>query len=65
MRNRHKESVTHFIYPTYVINVASETPFEKVGRISGYTEFVSIKDDVMYLKTTDNILVTTSINTKN
>lgn len=55
----------YIIYPTYVINVASETPFEKVGRMSEYAEFEAIKGDRMYLKSKDNILVTTKIKVQN
>lgn len=51
----------YIIYPTYVINVASKTPFQKIGRVSDYAEFEAIKDDTMYLRTKDNILVTTKV----
>lgn len=51
----------YIVYPTYVINVASDTPFEKVGRLSRYVEFEATKDDTMYLRTEDNILVTTKV----
>lgn len=51
----------YLIYPTYVINVASETPYERIGRVSEYVEFEAIKGDTMYLRTKDNVLVTTKI----
>lgn len=52
----------YLVYPTYVINVASDTPFKKVARVSEYVEFMAIKDNTMYLKTKDNILVTAEVN---
>ena len=51
----------YLVYPTYVVNVASDTPYEMIGRLSKYVEFEAIKDDVMYLRTKDNILVTTKV----
>jgi len=55
----------YLIYPTYVINVASDTPFEKIGRVSEYADFEAIKGNTMYLRTKDNILVTTKIKVEN
>lgn len=52
---------TYLIYPTYVINVAAEDPYRRIGRLSEYVEFEAIKDDTMYLRTKDNILVTTKV----
>lgn len=54
----------YLVYPTYVVNVASDTPYEMIGRLSKYVEFEAIKDDVMYLRTKDNILVTTKVKTE-
>lgn len=51
----------YIVYPTYVINVASETPYERIGRVSEYVDFQAIKGDTMYLKTKDDVLVTTKI----
>lgn len=54
----------YLVYPTYVVNVASDTPYEMIGRLSKYVEFEAIKDDTMYLRTKDNILVTTQVKTE-
>lgn len=51
----------YLVYPTYVINVAADNPYERIGRVSEYVEFEAIKGDIMYLRTKDNILVTTKI----
>ena len=61
----------YIVYENYVINVASDTPYERIGRLSKYVEFEAIKGNTMYLRTKDNILVTTNVkvedtkNTKN
>lgn len=52
---------TYLIYPTYVINVAAEDPYRRIGRLSRYVEFEAIKGNLMYLRTSDNMLVTTEI----
>ena len=51
----------YLVYPTYVINVASDTPFEKIGRVSQYADFEAIKGNTMYLRTKDNVLVTAPV----
>lgn len=51
----------YLIYPTYVINVASDDPYKRIGKISKYVEFQAIKLDTMYLKTSDNYIVKTKI----
>lgn len=52
---------TYLVYPTYVINVAAKDPYRRIGRLSKYVEFEAIKGDTMYLRTSDNILVTTKV----
>ncbi len=54
-------SGVYIIYPTYVINVASENPYKRIGRLSKYVEFMAIKGNTMYLKTQDNVMVTAEI----
>lgn len=51
----------YLIYPTYVINVASEEPYKRIGKLSKYVEFQAIKGDTMYLKTSDKYIVKTKI----
>lgn len=52
---------TYLVYPTYVINVAAKDPYRRIGRLSKYVEFEAIKGDTMYLRTSDNMLVTTKV----
>ena len=47
----------YLIYPTYVLNVAGEDPYKRIGKFSKYVTFESIKGDVMYLKTSNNVLI--------
>lgn len=52
---------TYIIYPTYVINVSAKDPYRRISRMSEYVRFEAIKGDTMYLRTSDNSLVTTKI----
>ena len=52
---------TYIIYPTYVIDVSSKNPLKRISRMSEYVKFEAIKDDTMYLRTSDNNLVATKI----
>ena len=52
---------TYIVYPTYVIEVSGNDPYRRIARLSKYVEFEAIKDDTMYLRTSDNTLVTTKV----
>ena len=52
---------TYIIYPTHVIEISSKDPLKRISRMSEYVKFEAIKDDTMYLRTSDNSLVTTKI----
>ena len=52
---------TFIIYPTYIIEVSAKDPYRRISRMSEYVKFEAIKDNVMYLRTSDNSLVTTEI----
>lgn len=52
---------TYIIYSTHVIDVSSKEPLKRISRMSEYVKFEAIKDDTMYLRTSDNSLVTTKI----
>lgn len=52
---------TYIVYPTYVIDVSAKDPLKRISRMSEYVKFEAIKDDTMYLRTSDNNLVTTKI----
>lgn len=51
----------YLIYPTYVINVSSDEPYKRIAKMSEYVEFEAIKQNIMYVRTKDNIIVTSKI----
>ena len=51
----------YLVYPTYVINVAGEDPYKRIGKFSKYVKFEAIKDNIMYLRTSNNILISTEL----
>lgn len=51
----------YIIYSTYVIDITAKDPLKRISRMSEYVRFEAIKDDTMYLRTSDNSLVTTKI----
>ncbi len=51
----------YLVYPTYVINVSGEDPYKRIGKYSKYVKFEAIKDNIMYLRTSNNILIKTEL----
>ena len=51
----------YLVYPTYVINVSSEDPYKRIGKFSKYVKFEAIKGNIMYLRTSNNILISTDL----
>lgn len=51
----------YLVYPTYVINVSGEDPYKRIGKFSKYVKFEAIKDNTMYLRTSNNILIKTEL----
>ncbi len=51
----------YLIYSDYVTKLSSVSPNEKIGKLSKYVTFMAIKEDTMYLKTPNNIVVTTEL----
>lgn len=47
----------YLIYPNYVINVSGEDPYKRLGRLSNYVKFDAIKDNMMYLRTSNNTMI--------
>jgi len=47
----------YLIYPTYIINISSETPNKRVAKLSNYVTFESIKSNKVYLRTKDNTII--------
>lgn len=51
----------YLVYPTYVINVAGDDPYKRIGKFSKYVKFEAIKGNKMYVKTSDNVLIQTDL----
>ncbi len=51
----------YVIYPTYVVNVAGKNPYKRIGKMSKYVEFEAIKNNIMYLRTSNNLLISTEL----
>ena len=51
----------YVVYPTYVLCVSSQNPYFRVGRLTKYVEFVAVKGNMMYLKTSNNVLTMTEL----
>ena len=51
----------YLIYPTYILNITGENPYKRVAKLSKYVTFEAIKDDVVYLRTSNNKIVTTTL----
>lgn len=47
----------YLIYPTYIINVSSEDPYNRLIRLSNYVTFEAIKTNKVYLRSNNNIIV--------
>ena len=51
----------YLIYPTYIMNIASKDLYKRIGRLTKYVTFEAVKQDTMYLKTLDNLLIKTKL----
>ena len=49
------------IYPTYILNLTGENPYKRVAKLSKYVTFEAIKGDTVYLRTTNNKIITTPL----
>ena len=47
----------YLVYPNYIMEVSGEDPYRRIGRVSKYFTFEAIKDQTIYLKTSDNLVV--------
>lgn len=55
----------YLVYPTYVMEVSGEDPYRRVGRVSNYFAFDAVKDNIIYLKTNEKLVVKQEIPTYN
>ncbi len=51
----------YLIYPTYILDVSGTNPYKRVAKLSKYVTFEAIKEDVVYLRTSNNKIVTTTL----
>jgi len=51
----------YLIYPTYIMNVAGKNPYKRLAKLSKYVTFETIKGDTVYLRTSNNKIITTTL----
>lgn len=51
----------YLIYPTYILNLTGENPYKRVAKLSKYVTFEAIKGDTVYLRTTNNKIISTKL----
>ncbi|MBO5477487.1 MAG: hypothetical protein J6A15_07040 [Clostridia bacterium] len=51
----------YLIYPTYILNLSGENPYKRVAKLSKYVTFEAIKGDTVYLRTSNNKIITTTL----
>ena len=51
----------YFNYYTYILNLTGENPYKRVAKLSKYVTFEAIKGDTVYLRTTNNKIITTPL----
>lgn len=47
----------YLIYPTYIINISSNEPYNRLVRLSNYVNFEAIKTNKVYLRSNNNIII--------
>lgn len=51
----------YLIYPTYILNLTGEDPYKRVAKLSKYVTFEAIKGGKVYLRTSDNKIISTNL----
>ncbi len=51
----------YLIYPTYILNLTGKNPYKRVAKLSKYVSFEAIKGDTVYLRTSNNKIITTTL----
>lgn len=51
----------YLIYPTYILNITGENPYKRIAKLSKYVTFEAIKGDTVYLRTSNNKIITTTL----
>lgn len=51
----------YLIYPTYILDLTGKNPYKRIAKLSDYVTFEAIKGDTVYLRTTNNKIITTTL----
>lgn len=51
----------YLIYPTYILNITGKNPYKRIAKLSKYVTFEAIKGDTVYLRTSNNKVITTKL----
>ncbi|MEG1989559.1 MAG: hypothetical protein RR136_01000 [Clostridia bacterium] len=51
----------YLIYPTYILNISSKSPYKRLAKLSEFVAFETIKENTLYLRTKDNLIVSTKL----
>ena len=51
----------YIIYPTYILDVSGSNPHKRIAKLSKYVTFEAIKGDTVYLRTSNNKIITTKL----
>lgn len=51
----------YLIYPTYILNLTGKNPYKRIAKLSKYVTFEAIKGDTVYLRTSNNKIITTKL----
>ncbi len=51
----------YLVYPTYILKLTGKNPYKRVAKLSKYVTFEAIKGDTVYLRTSNNKIITTKL----
>jgi len=51
----------YLVYPTYILQLTGKNPFKRVAKLSKYVKFEAIKGNTVYLRTSNNKIITTTL----
>ena len=51
----------YLVYPTYILNLTGKNPYKRVAKLSKYVTFEAIKGDTVYLRTSNNKIISTKL----
>ena len=51
----------YLVYPTYILKITGKNPYKRIAKLSKYVTFEAIKGDTVYLRTSNNKIITTKL----